>query len=231
MNRENKTLLKLILLGNTGVGKTSLMRYYTCGRFTESYKATIGADFITKQILLENENETILQIWDTAGQERYSSLSQAFYRGSDICVLVYNVTDPHSFDSLDKWYDDFVNQANILRPPSNPPSSESIVSDESGSSEIPQFPFVVVGNMVDRESRVPDQKVYEWMYKKNIPTSCFFKTSAKDGISVEQMFGKAAEEGYKRFTEYKQEIFIPPILDLHEENESCCELFRNFFLS
>jgi Ras-related protein Rab-7A len=232
---KTKTLLKLILLGDTGVGKTSLMRYFTQGHFIESYKATIGADFSVKSINYD-DNEITLQIWDTAGQERFKSLGQAFYKGSDICVLVYNVTDPSSFDSLDKWYNDFIEQSAISRPPSNLSGSESTMVTEDIASDVSeeesQFPFIVVGNMIDRGSKISEDKLYEWMYSKNISMDCFFKTSAKDGISVEKMFEKAAEEGYKRFIENMKNkpIFSPPIIRLDDdEKESCCQLFRNFY--
>lgn len=97
-------------------------------RFSQQYKATIGADFFPKDVIIDDKPVN-LQIWDTAGQERYQSLGSAFYRGADACVLVYDMTDAHSFDALDSWRDEFL----ISAAPRDPDS----------------FPFVVMGNKVD----------------------------------------------------------------------------------
>jgi Ras-related protein Rab-7A len=99
-------------------------------KFNPSYKATIGADFLTKEVLVDDRLVTI-QLWDTAGQERFQSLGVAFYRGADCCVLVYDVNNAKSFDTLDSWRDEFLIQA-------SPKDAES-------------FPFVVLGNKVDVE--------------------------------------------------------------------------------
>ncbi|XP_042436951.1 ras-related protein Rab7-like [Zingiber officinale] len=90
------------------VGKTSLMNQYVHKKFTQQYKVTIGADFVTKEILVDDRLVT-LQIWDTTGQERFQSLGVAFYRGVDCCVLVYDVNVRRSFDTLDNWHDEFLN--------------------------------------------------------------------------------------------------------------------------
>lgn len=110
------------------VGKTSLMERYVNQRFSQQYKATIGADFLTKDIMVDSKHVN-MQIWDTAGQERYQSLGSAFYRGADACILVYDMTDARSFDSLDSWRDEFL----VSAAPRDPDS----------------FPFVVLGNKVD----------------------------------------------------------------------------------
>ena len=82
------------------VGKTSLMNQYVNKKFSSQYKATIGADFLTKEVMVEDRLVT-MQIWDTAGQERFQSLGVAFYRGADACVLVYDLTHVKSFENLD----------------------------------------------------------------------------------------------------------------------------------
>ncbi|RYR49230.1 hypothetical protein Ahy_A07g035576 isoform C [Arachis hypogaea] len=98
MPSRRRTLLKVIILGDSGVGKTSLMNQYVNKKFSNQYKATIGADFLTKEVQFEDRLFT-LQIWDTAGQERFQSLGVAFYRGADCCVLVYDASpsDPENF--------------------------------------------------------------------------------------------------------------------------------------
>ena len=93
MSHRKKVLLKVVILGDSGVGKTSLMNQYVNKRFSAQYKATIGADFLTKEVMIDDKLVT-LQIWDTAGQERFQSLGVAFYRGADACILVYDITSP-----------------------------------------------------------------------------------------------------------------------------------------
>ncbi|XP_042465996.1 ras-related protein Rab7-like [Zingiber officinale] len=90
-------------------GLLNLTIRYVHKKFTQQYKVTIGADFATKEILVDDRLIT-LQIWDTAGQERFQSLGVAFYRGVDCCVLVYDVNVRRSFETLDNWHDEFLNQ-------------------------------------------------------------------------------------------------------------------------
>ncbi|XP_076896086.1 ras-related protein Rab7 isoform X2 [Bidens hawaiensis] len=109
MASRRRMLLKVIILGDSGVGKTSLMNQYVNRKFSNQYKATIGADFLTKEIQFEDRIFT-LQIWDTAGQERFQSLGVAFYRGADCCVLVHDVNVMKSFDNLNNWREEFLIQ-------------------------------------------------------------------------------------------------------------------------
>ena len=117
-----------ICIGDSGVGKTSLMGQFVSHKFSNQYKATIGADFLTKEVQIDDRLVTmqvnwenllslfeknmssviLIKIWDTAGQERFQSLGVAFYRGADCCVLVYDVTSANSFKSLDSWRDEFL---------------------------------------------------------------------------------------------------------------------------
>ncbi|XP_073284747.1 ras-related protein Rab7-like isoform X3 [Primulina huaijiensis] len=174
MSMRRRTLLKIIVLGDSGVGKTSLMNQYVHKKFSQQYKATIGADFVTKELQIDDRPVT-LQIWDTAGQERFQSLGVAFYRGADCCVLVYDVNVMRSFDTLDNWYEEFLKQAN----PANPRT----------------FPFILLGNKIDIDggnSRVvSEKKVKEWCASKgNIP---YFETSAKEDYDVDTAFSSIAK--------------------------------------
>ncbi|KAG4391443.1 hypothetical protein GLYMA_05G184600v4 [Glycine max] len=128
ISQRKRTLLKIIVLGDSGVGKTSLMNQYVYRKFSQQYKATIGADFVTKEIQVDDKLVT-LQIWDTAGQERFHSIGAAFYRGADCCVLVYDVNIHKTFDTLNNWHDEFLKQGDM-----NDPEA---------------FPFVLLGNKVD----------------------------------------------------------------------------------
>ncbi|KAG8741772.1 hypothetical protein FRC10_002439 [Ceratobasidium sp. 414] len=101
--------IKVVIIGDSGAGKTSFRNQYIIGRFSSAYRATIGADFITKKLPhhANPEESVILQIWDTAGQERFSALSTAFFRGADAAILMFDVTNPDSLTSLRRWWEEF----------------------------------------------------------------------------------------------------------------------------
>lgn len=117
------------------------MNRYSTGNFTGQYKATIGADFLSKENVVVTDSYgqrhlVTLQIWDTAGQERFQSLGVGFYRGADACMLVYDITDPQSLDNLDHWRKEFLDQVG------------GGIYGLGDSSTV--FPFVVVGNKMDK---------------------------------------------------------------------------------
>ena len=97
---------KVIIIGDCGVGKTSVLERYHRNYFTENVQSTIGIDFAVHRIILDNYHVK-LQIWDTSGQEKFSSITKSYYRTGDICLLVYDVSEPTSFDSLERWYQEY----------------------------------------------------------------------------------------------------------------------------
>jgi Ras-related protein Rab-7A len=187
-------LLKVIILGDSGVGKTSLMNQYVNKKFTNQYKATIGADFLTKEVQMDGKSVT-MQIWDTAGQERFQSLGVAFYRGADACVLVYDLTTEKSFNSLDSWRAEFLSQA-------TPRNADS-------------FPFVVMGNKADLaksgKRKVALATAETWCRSKNnIP---HYEASAAEAKNVEEAFLDIARKAMSQTK--KEEDFTPPTLQLN----------------
>jgi len=126
-----KDILKVVLIGDGGVGKTAIRVQYIHKRFTNNYKTTIGADFITKEVQVEKGKAVSMQIWDTAGQERFQSLGIAYYRGADACIIVFDVTDPESFNNVLHWEHEFINKAGLKDPST--------------------YPFILLGNKIDIE--------------------------------------------------------------------------------
>ena len=122
---KKKNTLKVVIIGDSGVGKTSVLQRYMSGKFSAQHRATVGADFLSKDITLGAKNYN-LQVWDTAGQERFQSIGSAFYRGSDCCVVVFDITQAKSFDNLETWKNEFINQGGIKDPE--------------------RFPFIILGN-------------------------------------------------------------------------------------
>ena len=104
---EKKCFVKIVAIGDSGVGKTSLIHMFVHSRFTENFKPTICADFSNKEVNVDGKIVT-LQIWDTAGQERYQSLGTAFYRGADCAFLVYDITNQNSFEQIATWKHSFL---------------------------------------------------------------------------------------------------------------------------
>ncbi|CCF59298.1 hypothetical protein KAFR_0G02670 [Kazachstania africana CBS 2517] len=179
MSSKKKTILKVIILGDSGVGKTSLMHRYVNDKYSQQYKATIGADFLTKEINVDGDRTATMQVWDTAGQERFQSLGVAFYRGADCCVLVYDVTNTKSFENIKSWRDEFLVHANVSSPES--------------------FPFVILGNKIDIEEtkKVISVKSAQDLAKSlgNIP---LFLTSAKSSINVDPAFEEIARSALQQ---------------------------------
>ena len=95
-------LAKLIIIGDSGVGKTNLILNFVGETFKENYVATIGVDFKARSINVDDK-KVKLQIWDTAGQERYRTITETYYKGASAIILAYSMDDRQSFDSLNKW--------------------------------------------------------------------------------------------------------------------------------
>ena len=96
---------KVVLIGESGVGKTSIIARYMTNTFSATLGSTPGANFTTKTVFLEDENQSIkYEIWDTAGQEKYRSLAKVFYKNASVCILVYEITRRVSFEELKKYW-------------------------------------------------------------------------------------------------------------------------------
>ncbi|XP_027857850.1 ras-related protein rab7 [Xiphophorus couchianus] len=181
---EEKTpvTLKTILIGNSGVGKSSVMSRYVDNRFTNMYRATIGTDFFSKAVRI-NGNTVTLQIWDTAGTERFQSLGTPLYRGSQCCMLVFDVTSSTSFSALEMWRKEFLVQ---------------------GEPQDPEdFPFVVLGNKTDLSNReVSRRKAMRWCEEIGAE---YFEGSAKEDLDMEKPFLRAAELGLQQYKKHTLE--------------------------
>ncbi|XP_051528096.1 ras-related protein Rab-7a isoform X3 [Myxocyprinus asiaticus] len=175
--------LKVILIGNSGVGKSSFMTRFVDHRFTNLYRATIGLDFLTKEITIDKRS-AILQIWDTAGTERFQSLGTTLYRGAHCCLLVFDVTSSASFTALEGWKKEFLLQA--------------CPSDPKG------FPFIVLGNKIDLENRkVSPKEAQQWC--SDIGAE-YYECSAKEDIDVDKTFHSAARAALQYLKSHSADI-------------------------
>ena len=180
------------------VGKTSLMNRYHSNKFTGQYKATIGADFLSKQLSLPtntgSKQSVTLTIWDTAGQERFQSLGKAFYRGSDACILVYDVTDRNSFDGLAKWKEEF---ESCLSGNSAGGANGMLMNNriQNGSVMRNNLKFIVVANKADKDDSARVVQRDEGMAYAASMGGEFYECSAKTAMNVEKAFVAAAKSG------------------------------------
>ncbi|CAM9090788.1 unnamed protein product [Chrysoparadoxa australica] len=152
--------LKVVLLGNSGVGKSNLIARFHNDEFSNEFMSTIGVEFVTKRIEVDGV-PVRLQIWDTAGQERYASMMKTYYRKAKGALLVYDVTAPASFQGLETWKKNLEANAD--------PSCVSII----------------VGNKTDMESSV-DQEAVEALAQEG--GMDVMMTSAKNGQGVHEAF-------------------------------------------
>ena len=111
LSEEYDMMFKILLLGDSGVGKSSLLLRYTKNEFMPDMRATIWVEFGLKFLKIDNLQLKI-QIWDTAGMERYRSLTSAYYKGAKGVIVVYDICRKKSFESIDRWIDDFKSKAN-----------------------------------------------------------------------------------------------------------------------
>ena len=161
-------IFKLILIGNSGVGKSSIIQRYMKNTFEESYKCTIGVDFLMKTLNLKGKTVK-LQLWDTAGQEKYKSMVASYYRGANVALVVFDITNHASFDSLPVWIENYYK---------NGPEEKNII---------------LIGNKKDmEESRQVTRQEAEIFSETN--NMMYFETSAKEGDNIEYIFTYAAEK-------------------------------------
>ncbi|KAH0794473.1 ras-related protein RABA2a [Histomonas meleagridis] len=161
---EPDFLLKIILVGDSGVGKTNLLSQFISNQFSVENKSTIGVEFATKTLNI-NGNVIKAQVWDTAGQERYRSITSAYYRGANGAMVVYDITSATSFDSLSKWI------------------------TEIRQSADPNIILMIIGNKTDSEdSRVINKE--EGINFAENQKLLFIETSAKDTTNVEAAFNQ-----------------------------------------
>jgi len=169
-NQPNNNLpeikLKLLIIGDTSVGKSSILLTYTDNYFPEAHLATIGVEYKVKE-LKTDKYKVILQIWDTAGQERFRSITKSFFRNTNGILFVYDITDRKTFQSVKDWIKD---------------------SELHGSG----FEKVLCGNKIDLEEdrQVPYDELVEYGMKKKIEV---LETSAKNRTNIDESFKKLVD--------------------------------------
>ena len=203
-NKNYDVLFKIILIGDSSVGKTNILSRFIRNEFDENSKSTIGVEFGTKNF---NLNDKIIkaQIWDTAGQERYRSITSVYYKGAQGCLLVYDITKKTSFENIDKWISDLKNSG-----------------DENLS-------IILIGNKCDLENerKVTKEEAKE---KAQFYKLAFIETSALNGTNIEKAFELLLNDIYIKYSQIpkkqKNLLMNTNTVDISEEKKEkkggCC---------
>ena len=162
-------LFKLVIIGDSGVGKSCILLRFADDTFTENYYSTIGVDFRFKCVDI-GERKCKLQIWDTAGQERFKTVTSAYYRGADGIIIVFDQTDKESFNNIQHWIED------ISRYSTDEPAKIIIANKD---------------DMAEEKKIVKNEDINELEKKTGLEV---IKTSAKTGDNVEYAFKKLAQQ-------------------------------------
>ena len=201
MSNEEE-IIKIILIGDEGVGKTSIISRYKNDTSIENMETSLGASFCGKKIQI-GDKTVLINIWDTAGQEKYHSISISFYRDAKIVCLVYDITNQDSYVNLkEKWLKDVQNYG----------EKNTILA--------------VVGNKSDLylKEQVNEEEAEKFADEKN---AIFMLTSAQSGVGINKLFDTLAieylsTELYPKIKEIKAER-TPPFILNNKKNDKCCQ--------
>lgn len=162
--------IKVCIIGDTDVGKTSLSTRYCHGDFPTNSTPTIGASFLQRRVIVDS-TELSLQIWDTAGQERFRSMAPMYYRGAKAAICVFDLTNNTTFERLNTWIRDLKNHAD------------------------PNVVICIAGNKCDKAGASRDIESFE-EYARSVNGS-FFLTSALTGIGIQEIFENLSKNVYE----------------------------------
>ena len=173
-SEEYEMMIKVILIGDSGVGKTNIMSKFLKNQFLEDSKATVGVEFGSK-LFIQQGHKIKAQIWDTAGQEKYKAITSAYYKGSKGALVIYDITQKETFANIEKWVNDLKCKGD------------------------PKITIIIIGNKNDLEEKRQISK--EQGEEKAKSFGCaFLETSAFSGDNIEKAFEMMVKEIYDKFT-------------------------------
>lgn len=180
MSITAKYIIKILTLGDSLVGKTSIIRRYLEDRFEENTLSTIGIDFKSKYIKIGKTTVKVL-LWDTAGQEKFQDTTKQYYKNANGALLVFDITEKKSFERVAYWYNQLKN-----------------------NTKIEDLYVVLVGNKKDNEAerKVTVEEINEYSKKNNIK---YFEVSAKSNIGINNLFDNAFKSTLKKVIEKSED--------------------------
>jgi len=173
MTKTVKYTLKIIIIGDPAVGKTSLVKKFITGQFTKDYRSSIGTNIFTKELKLERNIDIKLQLWDIAGQERWISMRPSYYSGAKGIIIVGDLSRRNTFDQIEKFW----------------------IPDVKQYCE--QAPIILLANKNDLGTELSEKEIFS--LEKKIKAISIIRTSAKTGENVELAFKLISEEAVKVF--------------------------------
>ena len=187
--------LKIVLVGDLSVGKTSIVKFFNSSHFSDQYQPTIGAGYFTRQLKINNET-VIIDIWDTAGQEIYRSLVPQYARNSDGAIIVYDITSRSSFESIERW--------------------KSFIND------IGNMQILIFANKNDLEDeRVIDFN--EGFERATFYNCLFVEGNAKNGKNIDQAFTILCKKCIEAKADAMDNVILSiPIENTIRTNNTCC---------
>jgi small GTP-binding protein len=202
---SNEYITKILTLGDTTVGKTSIILRFTKEKYTENRLATIGVDFKSQIMQIENNRVKVL-IWDTAGQERFKNIASQYYNGGDGAILVFDITNKSTFERISYWLDE-LNQKKDLK----------------------ELALVLVGNKIDLKDnrQVSSEEAQSFAKQNNIK---YFETSAQENIGIDEVMKYIVGEWVSIIKKRNEDAFRESIQEsnmilsnFNSKKKKCCQ--------
>ncbi|KAH0788713.1 small GTP-binding protein [Histomonas meleagridis] len=200
---DSEEVYKVVLVGSSGVGKTSLVQKYHENNFSGEVQPTVGAAYVRCKIMIDEENEVTINIWDTAGQEKFQSLIPLYLRNANACIFVFDMSLKDPLAELQKLNELVTNNVD------------------------PDCLIFMAGNKIDLiDEQGKEQKIKLIQESSKINQCKFFMTSAKTGDGVDQLFKNIAEDLYnsaKNTTTQKKSNILSEIISEDEKPKEKCQ--------
>ena len=202
MTKPDLETISIIMVGDTSVGKSTLMKKFISGQFSDSLAPTLGIELYKKEITID-EKQYLYRIWDTCGQERFRSLSKSYFRNSDGIMLLFDLNSQSSFDNLNSWF---------------------ISIKESGAEDIP---LILVGTKCDLYNNITEETISNFV-SQNKTIQKYFKCSAKENIGIEEPFIELGKLVVKQIlpsrerTNSKIKIKKTKSMEIQKPKKKCC---------
>ena len=196
-NKNSEISYKILLLGDSSVGKTCFLKRYIDNTFQDAYLSTIGFDFKYKFVTLKSGKQVKIQLWDTAGQERFRTIAKSYYKGAHGIVLIYDVTVKKTYDNIRKWLNQIKNEASR------------------------RISIILVGNKIDCDDKreVTKEEGQKLADSNQLP---FYEASAKESININECFQDLIEkidENYININLNSEKLNIQKI---QKKKSGCC---------